>query len=63
MTEHHRVRCSPLGRRERVADVVDEEITSVPDQPGPVTLLTVDVDGHHFRVDAADCEPIEDEAA
>ena len=63
MSPHRRVRCSPLGRRERVVPVVDETITSVPDQPGPVPLLTVDVEGHRFGVDAADCEPIEDEAA
>jgi hypothetical protein len=51
-----RVRCAPLGREERVATVVDEEI--VGDTRGPRVLLTVSIDGHRFRVHRDDVEPV-----
>ena len=58
MSPHpERVRCAPLGREERVATVVDTTVEA--DTRGPRILLTVAVDGHHFRVDAADVEPVD----
>ena len=51
-----RVRCSPLGRREVVADVVATEW--VADPRGLRELLTVAVDGHRYRVAAADTSPV-----
>lgn len=48
-TNPQRVRCSPLGRREVVADVVATEW--VADQNGIRPIHTVDVDGYRYRVD------------
>ena len=55
-SQPRRVRCSPLRREERVATVVDETI--VGDTRGPRVLLTVEVEGHRYRVDANDTEPV-----
>lgn len=56
MSTPHRVRCAPLGREERVATVVDSTVEA--DTRGARVLLTVDVDGHRFRVDRDDTEPV-----
>ena len=53
----HRVRCSPLATREVVADVVDTEW--VADPRGLRAILSVSVDGHRYRVAAADCTPLD----
>lgn len=58
MTHPKRVRCSPLGREERVADVVDVAVRANGD-----VIYSVEVSGHRFGVDADAVEPIEDEAA
>lgn len=55
MTPPDQVLCSPLQREERIATVVDEEI--VGDTRGPRILLTVELEGHRYRVDAADTQP------
>lgn len=51
-----RVRCSPLGRHEVVADVVSTEW--VADTDGIRPIHTVDIDGYRYRVD--EVEPLED---
>lgn len=51
-----RVRCSPLGRQEVVADVVATEWVADPNGIRPIH--TVDVDGDRYRVD--EVEPLED---
>lgn len=56
MSQPERVRCAPLKREEHVATVVDEEI--VGDTRGPRILLTVDVEGHRYRVHREDVEPV-----
>ncbi len=56
MSTQRQVRCSPLQREERVATVVDETI--VGDTRGPRVLLTVEVDGHRYRVHKDDTEPV-----
>ena len=48
-----RVRCSPLRRRERVADVVGVDV-----RPSGQLIYSVEVDGHRYRVDANDTEPV-----
>ncbi|WP_154018398.1 hypothetical protein [Halolamina rubra] len=47
-----RVRCSPLHREERIADVVDTILRA----DGEL-LYRVDIDGHHYRVLAAETTP------
>lgn len=58
MIHPHRVRCSPLGRRERVADVVDVDIRA----DGTV-IYSVEIAGHRFGVDADDAVPVDPDAA
>jgi len=48
-----RVRCAPLQREERVADVVDTIVRA----DGEL-LYRIDVDGHCYRVAAADATPV-----
>lgn len=70
-TNPHQVRCSPLGRREVVANVVATEWVADPNGIRPIhTVVVVEetstdsqtpsgyVDGHRYRVD--DIEPLED---
>ncbi len=47
-----RVRCSPLHREERVADVVDTILRA----DGEL-LYRVDIDGHRYRVLASETTP------
>jgi len=56
MTIPDRVRCAPLHREERIADVVD--VTLRPDRQ---LIYTVEVGGHRFGVDAADVVPVEED--
>lgn len=52
----HRVRCSPLGTREVEADVVDR----IP-AANTATIwdyLVVEHNGHRYRVDERDVEPV-----
>lgn len=56
MTYPRRVRCSPLRREERVADVVDVEM-----RPNRQLIYSVEVDGHRFAVDAADTVPVDED--
>lgn len=58
MTYPQRVRCSPLHREERVADVVDVTMRA----DGQV-IYSVEIAGHRFGVDAADVEPIDPDAS
>lgn len=57
-TNPQRVRCSPLGRREVVADVVDRLPDA--DTAGPKDLLVVTYAGHRYRVLERDALPLED---
>ena len=52
-----RVRCSPLGRREVVADVVER--LPYADTSGHKDQFVVAVGGHRYRVAAADCTPLD----
>jgi len=54
----HRVRCSPLQREERVADVVD-----VDTRADGTVIYSVEIAGHRFGVDADDVEPIDPDVA
>ena len=56
MTTPRRVRCSPLGREERVATVVDVTL-----RPTRELIYSVEVDGHRYGVDAADVEPVDED--
>ncbi len=51
-----RVRCSPLGREERVAEVVDVTL-----RPTRELIYSVEIDGHRYGVDAADVEPVDED--
>ena len=52
-----RVRCSPLGRKQVVADVVERLPRA--DTWGHKDLLVVAVGGHRYRIAAADCTPLD----
>lgn len=56
MTHPRRVRCSPLHREERVAEVADVEL-----RPNRQLIYSVLVDGHRFAVDAADTMPVDED--
>jgi len=58
MTYPQRVRCSPLRREERVADVVDVTLRA----DGQL-IYSVEIAGHRFGVDAADAVPVEEDEA
>jgi len=58
MIHPRRVRCSPLGRQERVADVVDVDVRS----DGEV-IYSVEIAGHRFGVAADDAVPIDEDGA
>lgn len=61
MSHPQRVRCRPLGDGERVGTVVEE--TVVADTRGPRIRYTVSIEGHRYRVDADDVEPIDPDAS
>lgn len=56
MTHPRRVRCSPLGREERVATVVDVTL-----RPTRELIYSVEINGHRYGVDAADTEPVDED--
>ncbi len=51
-----RVRCSPLGREERIADVVDVELRATRE-----LIYSVEVNGHRYGVLADDAEPVDED--